>query len=175
MEHNQMEEQSRPMVHKTEPKDFFLHLFTMGLMYFSVGNFISLSFEIINRVFPDTLNTYGYYYATSGFSSGMKFSIASLVILFPLFLYLNNFLHKQYEKQPEKKEAKIRKWLIYFTLFVSAITLVGNLVYGVYSLLDGELSARFWSKEIIVLLTAGAVFYYYLHDIKKGEKATEIS
>ena len=167
-----MEEQNKPMVHKTEPKDFFLHLFTMGLMYFSVGNFISLSFEIINRVFPDVLNNYVYY---SGFSSGMKFSIASLVVLFPLYLYLNNFLHKQYERQLEKKEAKIRKWLIYFTLFVSAITLVGDLVYGVYSLLDGELSARFWSKEIIVLLTAGAVFYYYLHDIKKGDKVEAIS
>ncbi|MBP9855641.1 MAG: hypothetical protein KBD53_12300 [Candidatus Omnitrophica bacterium] len=172
MEQIHTSEQGKPVAHKTDPKDFFLHLFTMGLMYFSVGNFLSLSFEIINRVFPDTINTYGYY--SSGFSSGMKFSIASLVVLFPLYLYLNNFLHKQYEKQPEKKEAKIRKWLIYFTLFVSAITLVGDLVYGVYSLLDGELSARFWSKEIIVLLTAAAVFYYYLHDIKKGDQVKTI-
>ncbi len=173
MDQNQLNsDHAKPIAHKADPKEFFLHLFTMGLMYFSVGNFISLSFEIINRVFPDVLNNYVYY---SGFSSGMKFSIASLVVLFPLYLYLNNFLHKQYTRQPEKKEEKIRKWLIYFTLFVSAITLVGDLVYGVYSLLDGELSARFWSKEIIVLLTAGAVFYYYLHDIKKGEKVETIS
>ena len=166
MEQTQMGGQTKPVVHRTEPKDFFLHLFTMGLMYFSVGNFIALTFEIINRVFPDVLNSYYY----SCFSSGMRFSIASLIILFPLYLYLNSFLHKQYEKQPEKKELRIRKWLIYLTLFVSAITLVGDLVYGVYQLLDGELSARFWGKAAIVLLTAGAVFYYYLHDIKKGEK-----
>ena len=167
MEQNQMiSQQGKSPVHKTEPKDFFLHLFTMGLMYFSVGNFLALAFEMINRLFPDQLNNYYY----SGFSSGMRFSIASLVVLFPLYLYLNTFLHKQYEANPEKKELKIRKWLIYFTLFVSAITLVGDLVYAVYSLLDGELSARFWSKALIVLVTAGAVFYYYLHDIRKTEK-----
>lgn len=166
MEQNQqIISQSKGASHKTEPKDFFLHLFTMGLMYFSVGNFLALAFEIINRVFPDQLNNYYY----SGFSSGMRFSIASLVVLFPLYLYLNSFLHKQYEAHPEKKEMKIRKWLIYFTLFISAITLVGDLVYGVYSLLDGELSARFWSKAGAVLFAAGAVFYYYLHDIKKTE------
>lgn len=160
-------ETTKPMIHKTDPKDFFLHLFTMGLMYFSVGNFIALAFNIIERVFPDQLNNYYY----SGFSSGMKFSIASLVVLFPLYLYLNNFLHKQYEKFPAKKELRIRKWLIYLTLFVSAITLVGDLVYTVYSLLDGELSARFWSKALAVLLAASAVFYYYSHDIRKGEEA----
>lgn len=167
MEQTHTNEQNKPMAHKTDPKDFFLHLFTMGLMYFSVGNFLALAFAIINRVFPDIINNYYY----SGFSSSMRFSIASLIILFPLYLYLNNYLHKQYEKQPEKKELKIRKWLIYFTLFVSAITLVGDLVYSVYSLLDGELSARFWSKALVVLLAAGAVFYYYLYDLKKGEKA----
>jgi hypothetical protein len=166
MEQNQTSISQVGTSHRAGPKDFFLHLFTMGLMYFSVGNFIFLAYEIINRVFPDQLN--GYYY--SGFSSGMRFSIASLVVLFPLYLYLNTFLHSQYEAYPEKRELKVRKWLVYFTLFVSAITLVGDLVYAVYSLLDGELSARFWSKALVILITAGAVFYYYLHDIRKTEK-----
>ena len=166
MEQKEIISQQGHSTQRTGPKDFFLHLFTMGLMYFSVGNFIFLAYEIINRVFPDQLSNYYY----SGFSSGMRFSIASLVVLFPLYLYLNSFLHKQYDTYPEKRELKVRKWLIYFTLFISAITLVGDLVYAVYSLLDGELSARFWSKALTVLLAAGAVFYYYLNDIKKSEK-----
>lgn len=170
MEENQTQIQSaKPVAHKAEPKDFFLHLFTMGLMYYSVGSFINLVFDIINKIFPDVANYI--YSGDSGFSTGMRMSIASLVVLFPLYLYLNYYLHKLYENHPEKKQLRIRKWLTYLTLFVAAITLAGDLVWVIYAFLGGEITTRFILKAITVLVVSGVVFYYYLTDIKKEETA----
>jgi len=170
MEENQIQTQSvRSVTHKAEPKDFFLHLFTMGLMYYSVGSFIYLVFDIINQIFPDPAN---YIYSVGlGLSTEMRMYLASLIVIFPLYLYLNHYLHKQYEKYPEKKLLRIRKWLTYLTLFVAAITLVGDLVTVIYTFLGGEITTRFILKAVTVLVVAGVVFYYYLTDIKKEEAA----
>ena len=42
------------------PKEVFLHLFTIGALYVSVINLLSLLFLYINRLLPDALETYGY-------------------------------------------------------------------------------------------------------------------
>ncbi|MDO8504568.1 MAG: DUF5671 domain-containing protein, partial [Candidatus Liptonbacteria bacterium] len=167
MENQTQSQPAKLAVHKAEPKDFFLHLFTMGLMYYSVGSFINLAFNIIERIFPDIANNY--YSGNSGLSVAMRVSIASLIVIFPLYLYLNHYLHKTYEKYPEKKQLRIRKWLTYFTLFVSAIALAGDLVTVIYIFLGGDITTRFILKAVTVLVTAGAVFYYYLTDTKKEE------
>jgi hypothetical protein len=97
----------------------------------------------------------------------MRSALAAVVIVLPVFLWISWFLRKDIVKSPEKKDLKIRKWLLYFTLFVSALIIIGDLVTLVRSFLEGELSQRFVLKVVAVLFIAGSTFVHYLSELKE--------
>ena len=77
---------------------------------------------------------------------------------------------KDMQRNAEKKSSKIRKWLTYITLFITAGVIIGDLITLIFNLLGGELTLRFILKVLTVLLIAGIIFGYYLWDLKKEEK-----
>ncbi len=151
-------------IEKTSPKDVFLHLLAIITLYVSAINLGTLWFQYINVLFPDPLNSWEYY--ASGSFNSIRWSIASIIIVFPAFLITTKFLNKSYRTTPSLRNARIRKWLIYFTLFAAALIIIGDLVTLVFNLLGGEYTARFLLKVLSVLLISGAVFWYYAWDLK---------
>lgn len=147
---------------KSTPKDVFLHLLSIITLYVSAGSLITLFFQYINILVPDKLQPIFF----TGVASGIRFSMASLIIVFPVFIFSCWMLNGDYKSEPEKRELKIRKWLVYFTLFAAAAIIIGDLVSLVYNFLGGELTARFILKIFSILLVVGAVFFYYLMDLK---------
>jgi hypothetical protein len=97
----------------------------------------------------------------------MRFAVSSLFIVFPLFIFVSWFLNKIYRKEEVVRESKIRKWLLYFTLFVASLVVVGDLVTVINNLLSGETTLRFILKALSVLVVAGFVFGYYLDDVRR--------
>lgn len=154
---------------KTTPKDVFLHLFNIVTFYLSTIGFITLYIQYINAAFPDPLT----YYFTS-IAGGVRWSTSVLFVAVPAYLLSSWFLAKDLEAIPEKRDLKLRKWLVYFTLFVSAITIIVDLMIFVYNFLNGELTIQFFLKVLTVLLVAVAVFGYYLWDLKRSAKKTNI-
>ena len=154
---------------KSTPKDVFLHLFNIVTFYLSVIGLITLYVNYINALFPDALN---YYF--SGISQGVRWASSVLFIAVPAYLISSWMLGKDIKQQPEKRDLKLRKWLIYFTLFVSAITMIVDLMIFVYYFLDGEISTRFFLKVLAVLQVAGTVFGYYFWELKRDNKKTNI-
>ncbi|MEK7567212.1 MAG: DUF5671 domain-containing protein [Patescibacteria group bacterium] len=150
---------------KTSPKDFFLHLLAIIALYFSAGSFVTLIFQYINVIFPDILVS-GAYYLRSAYSA-IRWAIASLIVVFPTYVLTSWFLEKNYQKIPEKRNLKIRRWLVYFTLFAAAVIMIGDFVALVYNFLGGELTIRFVLKAIAIFFTAGIIFGYYFYDIYK--------
>jgi hypothetical protein len=146
------------------PRDVFLYLLAVGTLYFSVWRFIDLIFEYINHVFPDYAT---FQYAFSGFNTEIRLSIASLVVVFPVYVGITWFLRKDAIHFPEKREMKTRKWLLNFTLFLSAVMIISDLVTLVYNFLEGEVTVRFLLKVLVVLIVAGAVFGYYIWDLRR--------
>ncbi|OHA18514.1 MAG: hypothetical protein A2836_00875 [Candidatus Taylorbacteria bacterium RIFCSPHIGHO2_01_FULL_45_63] len=147
---------------KTTPKDFFLHLGALVTLYISVTSLLTLLFEIINSTFPDNLTYY-----VDPYSTGMRLAIASLIIIFPIYIFLSWLLAKDVKGNPEKRELGIRKWLTFFTLFVAGIAMMVDLVVLVNTFLNGEITTRFILKVVSVLVVAGAIFAYYIYDIRK--------
>ena len=96
--------------------------------------------------------------------------MASLVIAFPVFLFVARYLGKELVRSPVKRLSAVRRWLTYLTLFLAAAVLVGDLITLVYNLLGGELSLRFVLKVLVVAVIAGAVFGYYLMDLRREEE-----
>ena len=152
---------------KTGPKDVFGQLLAIIGLYVSVIAFGALIFGLININFPDVLSyDYGDYAKQS-----LKWPLAILVIVFPLFIGWNSYLQKDLEQNPEKKELKSRKWFLYFTLFAAAIVIIGDLVALVFRFLSGDLTIQFILKVFTVFLIAAAVFTYYLWNIRKSVPA----
>ncbi len=144
------------------PQDVFLHLFNILAFYVSVIGFITLSVQYINAFFPDPLN---FYY--TAMANGVRWATAVLFVAVPAFLLSASLLAKDLAKEPRKRELKLRKWLIYFTLFLAAVTIVIDLITFIYNFLSGELTIQFFLKILVVLLVAGAVFGYYLWDLRR--------
>lgn len=150
---------------KASPKDVFLQLLSMITLYVSAGALIDLLFAFVNITFPDVLNTYSSY--LDYMRDSIRFDVSLLIITFPAYLATNWFLGKEYAIQPEKKELRIRKWLIYLTLFISALVLLGDLVVLVNNLLRGDLTTAFLLKVLSVFVVIGGIFWYYLAESRK--------
>ncbi len=149
---------------KTTPKDFFLQLGTMAALYVSAISIINLLFQTIDYAFPDKLAYYG-----DPYSTGIRWAIASLIIIFPLFLLLSWLGGKDFRLNPEKRELPIRKWLIYLTLFIAGIAVVVDLIALVNIFLSGEITTRFILKVLTVLVIAGGVFGYFIYDLRQKD------
>lgn len=147
---------------KTTPKDFFLHLAVFTTLYVSSISLLRLLFEIINTVFKDPLE-YSF-----GFSSGsLRAAIASLIVVFPLYLFLSRLNYKWLSLEPAKAELWIRKWLIYLTLFVAGGTATVDLIMLINRFLEGDLTTRFILKVLVVFVVAGAIFGYFMYDLRR--------
>lgn len=148
---------------KTGPKDVFFHLLSIIFLYVSVVSFGTLLFQYINIYFPDVLH--GDYGRSA--RGALRFPIATLFVVFPLFVWLNSYLQRDLVKNPERRELKIRRWLLYFTLFAATLVIVGDLVTLIWRFLGGEITPRFILKVITILAIAAAVFVYYGWNLRK--------
>ena len=155
---------------KGSPKDVFLHLLAIIALYISAGSLIGLLFDYINLLFPDILN----YYSYSATAGSIRWAMAALIIVFPVYLLVSWLLNKDYKINPEKRDLKIRKWLVHFTLFIAAVMIIGDLVALVYNFLGGDLTARFVFKVAVILAVAGAIFGYYLFDLWRPYSARQL-
>ncbi|MDP1719055.1 MAG: DUF5671 domain-containing protein [bacterium] len=155
---------------KTSPKDVFLHLLSIVALYTSGIAFLVLIFQYVNVILPDLVAINDYYSMQSAYTA-IRWSISSLIVVFPVYILSAWFLNKNYSASPAKKKLWIRKWLVYFTLFAAALIIIGDLVTLLNNLLNGELTLRFIIKVLAVFFVAGNVFFYYFWELrhKKAE------
>ena len=152
---------------RSTPKDFFLHLLNIVTFYIAVINFITLFLQYINVLFPDPLNFYH-----TGMTDAVRLSMSILLIAVPVYILTSWMLGKDLKGTPEKRELGLRKWLIYLTLFVAAITIIIDLITLVNNFLSGELTIQFFLKTIVVLIVAVVVFGYYIWDLRRKDRET---
>ena len=150
-----------------EARSAFIYLVSFITLYISAFSFGSLVFQFVDIWFPDPLS-YSYYPGT-GFG-GMRYALAALIVAFPLHLFLMSLIAKSHRKDPEQRQSKLRRWLIYITLVVVSGVLIGDFIAVLAHVLGGELAARFLLKALTVMLISGAIFGYYLGDLQKEEK-----
>ena len=151
-----------PSKQELSPKNFFLQIGIIVGLYVSTISFLSFIFDLINTAFP-TNNLYGY---VGGYSSGMRIAISSIIVFFPLFIWLSK-MYRSSLTQNELTEGKLRKWLLYFTLFITGIAMATDVVILLNAFLGGdEITTSFILKIISVLIVCGAIFFFYLKDIK---------
>ncbi len=138
-----------------------MHLLNTITLYISAFSFLNLVFDYINFAFPDKLNPY---YDPG---SSIRWTLSLFIIIFGVFVWTSRFIEKDLVNNPAKNELKIRRWLIYLTVFLAALLLIGDLVALIYNFMNGDLTAPFILKVLSVLALGGVVFWYYIYDLKK--------
>jgi hypothetical protein len=149
-------------------RETFMYLVLFSTLYVSAYSLGTLVFQFIEQAFPDP--------AASAIAAElvrrevMRWSVSSLIVAFPVFLYASSLISRAIRSDPSKRGSKVRRWLTYLTLFVAGGVLVGDFTSLVYSLLGGETTVRFVLKVLTIAVIAGTIFGYYLWDLRLEEK-----
>jgi hypothetical protein len=153
---------------KASPRDFFLYLFSSAALYYCALWLVSLLYDCINYAFGSTQ----LYYENAWIPSSMRWAMASLIVIFPLYIVITRSLNRDVEQNPEKKNLTVRKWLQYLTLTLAGIALVIDSIALLNQFLAGEFVATFMLKVAATALVAGLIFAYYLLEIRRDMGAS---
>ena len=149
---------------KTKALDIFLYLGIAISLITSVTNLLQIIFTAVDRKFVDILNYTSY---VDQSQSDVRFAIASLVVMYPIYVGLSWYVANDIKKFLYKQDIAVRKIMIYCTLFVTVLTLIGTLVSIIYTYLGGEFSIRFGIKAISIFALALGLFGYYYYSLKR--------
>ncbi len=132
----------------------------MIALYWSVVAFVFLLFGYIDYAFPNALSYY-----VDPYSSGMPYEMASVVVLFPVFLVLMWLIRRDIAHDRSRAEVWVRRWALILTLFIAGLSLVVDIVTLLTAFFRGEeLTAAFLLKILVVLLVAAMAFMHFIAD-----------
>ena len=154
----------RPAV-STRPREAFLYVVMFMALFVSAYALGAVVFGLIDLALPDPAGM-----PLEVIRELLRLSVAALVVASPVFAFVTRVIRRGVEAQPSSRRSRIRQQLTYLTLFIASCVLVGAVTALVYSVLGGELTARFVLKSLTVTAIAGGAFGYYLRDLRQAER-----
>ena len=143
-------------------RNFVVQLGSLITLYTSLSAVLIVIFGTISLMYPDALNgTWEYQSA----QQSVRIGIAMLVVFFPAYIILTRFVNT-IKRDEKTTQLTLTKWLIYLSLLIGSLILLGDLVTLVLTYLNGEITLRFILKASAVLIVIGGALYYYLCDAK---------
>ena len=133
-------------------------------LFVSAFNLGAVLFRLIDLALPDPAGM-----PPEVIRELLRLSVSALVVASPVFAFVTRVIRRGVETQPSSRGSRIRLQLTYLTLFVASCVVVGAVTALVYSLLGGQLTARFVLKSLTVTAIAGGAFGYYLRDLREVE------
>jgi hypothetical protein len=152
-------------------RNVFLYILVVITLSMSAVNLGTLGFQYINLFVPDPSITQCWGTSCQG---AIRWSLASLVVAFPVLVWAWRILQRDVIVHPERRSSRARRWLLYFTLFVAGLVLLGDVIALVYSWLGGDLTMQFLLKLLVMALVSGTVFGYFqnvLQDAPNAQKS----
>jgi hypothetical protein len=141
------------------PRDAFLHLLAFSALYAWVTCLIYLMFAYVEFAFPDPVKPTQTYAIESALSN-IRWCMAALIVLFPLFAFVWGYLLRQVRVSPEIAKGGFRRWLSFYSLFLLAATVCGDLITAIYYFVEGDLTVRFLLKVASLFAITATLFLY---------------
>ena len=151
----------KPSFHAREA---FLYLLSFIALYVAAINFGILVFGLIDWTFTDPLDRGDRYP-----SFGKATVIASVIVAFPLYLFMMRRMSSEIAADPERQQSPVRRWLTYLTLVVGAGIILADVIALLANLLLGNLAVRFLLKVAAIMVITSCIFGFYLWDIRRAE------
>lgn len=149
--------------------DAFEHILMFISMYSFITALVLSLLNFIDRWLPNAQSTYQAYYL----NEPLKGFLSALLVSYPLFTYLFLRITKKTAKFPQIRALPSRKLLIYMTLIIAFLILVGDLITVLFRLLDGSLFLNFALKASVFGVLGLIVFTYYFYQVREDRKAFE--
>lgn len=147
-------------------REAFFYLLSFAMLGVWVVALVWLGDLLIDRAFPNPVD-----YSTSYDRSSIAWQMASIIIAFPIYVWIGYLLSREVAKRPETLDSGVRKWLTYIALVITAGTLVGDGVWFLTTFLTGDISQRFIFKAVMLFVIVGCVYWYYLATIRSDRPA----
>lgn len=145
------------------PKFFFLSLGVLVSLIASVISSLNLFFDTLTKKMPDVLNSdYVYGYSSYSYDS-MRTELATLIIIFPIFLLISFFWSKYVKRGLDGWNKTIFKWMIYLILFLASVVIIVDLVALVNYFVSGEITNRFIYKVVGTAVVASLIWANYFN------------
>jgi hypothetical protein len=153
-------------------RDAFFHLLAFSALYAWAVSLIYLLFAYIEFAFPDPAKLTSSYAIESALA-GIRLCLATLIVSFPLFVLVWGFLLREVRVSPEIAKGGVRRWLSFMSLFLGAVTILGDVITAVYYLVEGDLTVRFLLKVTALFAVTGMLFLYLSLTLRsEGEART---
>ncbi|HEY4523708.1 MAG TPA: DUF5671 domain-containing protein [Candidatus Paceibacterota bacterium] len=153
--------------------EIFMGFVSFSLLWTGAFALGTLYFQIINKVFPDPLldgpSRFFYLFSSPTSDALLRSSMASLFVVFPLYVAILFFMFRRFSRFPSKRESRLVKWFTYIILYATAMTAVGDLSSMISNFLEGELSGRTFLKAATIFVIAGLIITFYAFERKKVE------
>ena len=150
-----------PYLHAREA---FFYLVSFIALYVSAISFGFLVFGLIDHTFSDPLD-----FRDRFPSTGEATAIASVIVAFPLYLFLMKRLASEVATEPERRRSLVRRWLTSLTLVIAAGIILGDVIALLANLLTGDPALRFFLKALAILAVTACIFGFYLWDMRRSE------
>lgn len=144
------------------PRNIVLQIGSLIALYLSISFLLTLVFGLINLAFPISSDSY---WELESASEGIRLGIAMVVVFFPTYLALTRLVNK-FRRVESGIYQTITRWLVYLSLLIGGLVMLGTLVTVIYTFLNGDVTIRFFLKAAAVLGVTGLAFYYYLLDLR---------
>lgn len=146
-------------------REAFLYLLMFVALHMVAFHTGALLFALVGRWWPDPMLAM----PRGNVLDGVRFSVASLLVAFPVFLFTSRIVGRALAADPEKRNSGVRRWLTYLTLFIAACVLIGDFIALLLSALKGELIGSFAARVAVVGAIAGWLFVHYLGGMQREE------
>ncbi|MBI4226119.1 hypothetical protein HY612_03325 [Candidatus Roizmanbacteria bacterium] len=152
--------------------DAFEHILLFISLYV-LATSIALTLHFFVDKWIPGISPYSYKYNYTMGSGGLTLLrgyLASLIVSYPLYAFFFLRVSKRTEHFPIIRNIKARKSLIYFTLVVTFIIVLANVISLVYGFLNGNVTLNFLLHFLITVGVSGTLFGYYLNQVKEDKK-----
>lgn len=149
--------------------DAFEHVLLFISLYTLATSIAIILHNLVDRWFPSVTTSISNY--QSSFSAEvLRWSLASVIVAYPLFSFL--FLHvtKKTKEDPAIRNLRARKIWIYITLVGTFLIMLFNIISTIYNFLNGNISPNFITHLIVTLSITGIIFGYYVYQVREDRK-----
>lgn len=151
-------------------RDVFFHLLAFTALYAAVISLIYLTFTYIEFAFPDPVRRTSDYAIDSALSE-IRVCLATLIVAYPVFLFVWWLLLREIRTSPDKAKSWVRRWLTILSIFVGAVTIGADVIVVVFYLVEGDLTVRFLLKVLALFVVTGALLIYLALTLRSEAEA----
>ncbi len=146
---------------ETNQRNVVLQLGALITLYLSISFTLVILFAVIDKLLPSPIDAV---WQIEQVNQNIRLGLAMVVVFFPTYLFLTRKIQRYRRQETGALYQTITKWLIYLSLLIGGLVLLGTLVTVIYNFLNGDLTLRFLLKAGGMVAILGLACFYYLKD-----------